>query len=317
MTVFTIIHGDDVDGLTCGAFLKRVKGGDFYLANYDNLEKALEQVNPPVDTLYMCDLNIRDGLEEELMRIREFASINIIDHHQMSPDLKKRLEKKGVNIRLETRDCAAVLVYDTFKNQLGQEGKRLAAYAAISDMFEEGPLADPILSKMDRKFAQHEAQILTHALSSDQSIDFKRSIMRALSEYNYPHRIEGAVEKAIQCLEDMAQIKETIPANSEIYGRVAVMEAKGDKSTGGISNLLIDTLGIDVGISYKVNEEYYNISLRGEKALEEHLGEISKKLGAKYSGFGGGHKRASGIKIPQENLKPLLAELITEINDEE
>ena len=314
MTTFTIIHGDDVDGLTCGAFIKRVKGGEFYLANYDNLDNALCKVNPPVDTLYICDLNIRDSLEHELKRIRKFASINIIDHHQMSPELMERLGKIGVNIRLETSDCAAMLVYDTFKSKLGLEGQRLAAYAAISDMFEDGPLADPILGKMDRKFAQHEAQLLTHALSSDQSIDFKRRVMDELSKYNYPHRIEGVVEKAILCLEEMTRIKESIPDKSEVFGRVALMEATGDNSTGGISNLLIDTLGVDVGISYKVNEEYYNISLRGEKELEEHLGDISKELGVKYEGFGGGHQRASGIKVPKENLKKLLEELVSRIN---
>jgi nanoRNase/pAp phosphatase (c-di-AMP/oligoRNAs hydrolase) len=92
------------------------------------------------------------------------------------------------------------------------------------------------------------------------------------------------------------------------------MEAMGDNSTGGISNLLIDTLGVDVGISYKVNENYYNLSLRGEKDLKEHLGDISKELGSKYNGFGGGHQRASGIKVPKENLKPLMDELIARIN---
>ncbi len=314
MTVFTIIHGDDVDGLTCGAFLKRVKGGEFYLANYDNLEHALKKVQLPVDSLYICDLNIRDELEHELVRIKKFASINIIDHHQMSPDLMERLRDIGVKIRLETSDCAAVLVYDTFKCALGREGRRLAAYAAISDMFEDGPLADPILGKMDRKFAQHEAQILTHALGADQTIEFKRRVMDELSKYNYPHRIEGVVEKSIQSLEEMSRIKEAIPSNAEIIGRVAIMEAKGDNSTGGLSNLLIDTLGVDVGISYKVNENYYNLSLRGEKDLEEHLGDISKELGLKYSGFGGGHQRASGIKVPKENLKPLLDELVGIIN---
>ena len=314
MTVFTIIHGDDVDGLTCGAFIKRVKGGEFYLANYDNIGNALRRVVPPVDTLYVCDLNIPEKFESELFRIREFASINIIDHHQMSPELLERLRKIGVNIRLETSDCAAILVYDTFKEQLGLEGQRLAAYAAISDMFEEGPLADPILSKMDRKFAQHEAQLLTHALSSDQSIDFKRMVMDELSKYNYPHRIEGVVEKAIMCLEEMTLIKEAIPDKSEVFGRVALMEAIGDNSTGGISNLLIDTLGVDVGISYKANEQYYNISLRGEKGLKEHLGDISKELGKKYEGFGGGHQRASGIKVPKKNLKLLLDELVSRIN---
>ncbi len=314
MTVLTIIHGDDVDGLTCGAFIKRVMGGDFYLANYDNLDNALEKVKPPVDALYICDLNIRDSLESELQRIRKFASIDIIDHHQMSPDLKENLLKIGVNIRLETDDCAAMLMYDSFKSQLGREGQRIAAYAAISDMFEDGPIADPILSRMDRKFAQHEAQLLTHALSSDQSIEFKRMVMDELSKYNYPHRIEGVVEKAIQCLEEMTKIKESIPEHSEVIGRVAIMEATDDNSTGGISNLLIDTLGVDVGISYKANEDYYNMSLRGEKDLAEHLGDISKELGKKYNGFGGGHQRASGIKVPKENLKHLLDELVKKLN---
>jgi oligoribonuclease NrnB/cAMP/cGMP phosphodiesterase (DHH superfamily) len=314
LTVFTIIHGDDVDGLTCGAFIKRVKGGEFYLANYDNLENALEKVQPPVDKLYICDLNIRDSLVTELLRIVDFASINIIDHHQMNASLKEKLVEIGVSIILDTNDCAAVLVYDKYKEDLGYEARRLAAYAAISDMFENGPLIDPILSKMDRKFVQHEAQLLTHALSNDKSIEFKRIVMDELSNYNYPHRIEGVVEKAIKCLEDMTVIKEIIPNNSEVIGRVAIMEAFGDYNTGGISNLLIDTLGVDIGISFKANDEYYNLSLRGEKKLEEHLGNISKELGLKYDGFGGGHQRASGIKIPKENLKQLLDELVKRIN---
>jgi oligoribonuclease NrnB/cAMP/cGMP phosphodiesterase (DHH superfamily) len=314
VTVFTIIHGDDVDGLTCGAFIKRVKGGEFYLANYDSLDNALAKVVPPVDTLYICDLNIRDELESELRRIMKFAKINIIDHHQMSPDLMKRLKKMEANIRLETSDCAAVLVYDTFKEKLGREARRLAAYAAISDMFEEGPLADPILGRMDRKFAQHEAQLLTHALGSDQSIEFKRRVMDELSNYAYPHRIEGVIDKAIQSLEEMTRVKESIPEHARIVDRVAIMEATGENSTGGLSNLLIDTLGVDVGISYKLNEHYYNLSLRGEKDLKEHLGDISKELGLKYHGFGGGHHRASGIKVPKENLEALLDDLLKRIN---
>jgi oligoribonuclease NrnB/cAMP/cGMP phosphodiesterase (DHH superfamily) len=314
LTTFTIIHGDDVDGIICGAFLNRVLGGEFYLANYDNFENALDKVQPPVDTLYICDLNIRDSLEPDLRRINRFANINIIDHHQMTPELLNKLIGMGVSIRLETGDCAAVLVYDTFKDQLGKEGRRLAAYAAISDMFENGPYIDPIMSKLDRKFAQHEAQLLTHALSSDQTIEFKRMVMNELSNYSYPHRIEGVVKKAIQCLEEMTLIKENIPENSEIDGRVAIMEVIGDYSTGAVSNLLIDTLGVDVGLSYKVNEDYYNLSLRGEKNLKEHLGKLSKELGEKYNGFGGGHKRASGIKIPKNNLQLLISEFKNRLN---
>lgn len=309
MTVYAIVHGDDVDGLTCGAFLRRLTGCSVYMANYDNLEHALGMVTPPVKTLYVCDLNIREALLPELLRIREFADVNIIDHHQMSDELMARLNDAGIGVVLDTRDCAGVLVYDTFRDELGPEGARIAAYAAISDMFEDGPLASQILAKIDRKFAQHEAQILTHALSMNQTIDFKRTVIEKLSRYGYPHRIPGAVDLAVQCLEEMTDMKERISAAAVQVGRMAYMESVDDYSTGGIANLIIDTLGVDVGVGYKVNDDHANISLRGELMLEEHLGDISSDLGEKYRGFGGGHQRASGVKIPKEHLEAFLADL--------
>jgi oligoribonuclease NrnB/cAMP/cGMP phosphodiesterase (DHH superfamily) len=314
MTVHTIVHGDDVDGLTCGAFLKKVTGCSIYLANYDNFEKALEYVQPPIDTLYLCDLNIRDELEPELMRIKEFSEVNIIDHHEISPELHERLSQQGFRISIDARDCAGVLVYNEFKEQLGRESARIAGYAAISDMFEKGPLASKILAKMDIKFAQHEAQILTHALSINQTIEFKRRIIDALADYMYPHRIEGAVELSIKCLEEMAQLKDLIKEKAIIKGRLAYMDAEGERSTGALANLIIDALGVDVGLSYKINEDYYNISLRGEKNISEHLGYICKNLGSKYGGFGGGHKRASGLKIPREYLASFLEDFIKILN---
>jgi oligoribonuclease NrnB/cAMP/cGMP phosphodiesterase (DHH superfamily) len=309
LKVHAIVHGDDVDGLTCGAFLKRIFDFEPYLANYDNLENALEKVQPPLDTLFICDLNLREALEPLLLRIINFAEVRIIDHHQMEEPFRTRLLENGFIIRLETDDCASILTYDTYKENLGVEGARLAAYAAISDMFENGPIASNILSKMDRKFAQHEAQILTHALSVDQTMDFKRLVIKELSEYNYPHRIPGAVEAAVRCLEEMTQIKEMIAAHTIVHGRIAYMEAVGEQSTGAVANLIMDTLGVDVGLSYKPNSEYVNVSLRGEKALSEHLGDIAKHLGEKYNGFGGGHQRASGVKIPKENLELFLRDI--------
>ena len=310
MTVHAIVHGDDVDGLTCGAFLRRLTGCDVYMANYDNLEHALGRVTPPVKTLYICDLNIREALVPDLMRIREFADVNIIDHHQMSDELMAKLRDAGISVVLDTRDCAGVLVYDVFREGLGQGAARIAAYAAISDMFEDGPLGSQILAKIDLKFAQHEAQILTHALSMNQTIDFKRVILDELSRYGYPHRIPGAVDLAVQCLEEMTEMKEKISAEAVSVGRLAHMAAVNEYSTGGTANLIIDTLGVDVGVSYKENGDYVNVSLRGELGLPEHLGDISRDLGEKYGGFGGGHQRASGVKIPRAHLEAFLADLI-------
>jgi oligoribonuclease NrnB/cAMP/cGMP phosphodiesterase (DHH superfamily) len=109
MTVLTITHGDDVDGLICGAFLKRLKNSEVFLANYDNLEIALGKVQQPVDTLYLCDLNIRASLEPLLNDINEFAEIFIIDHHQMDQAFMDNLVTSGVNVKLCISDCAGVL----------------------------------------------------------------------------------------------------------------------------------------------------------------------------------------------------------------
>jgi RecJ-like exonuclease len=310
MTGHAIVHGDDADGLTCGAFLKRLTGCDVYLANYDNLENALARVQPPVTSLTICDLNVREALEGELMRIRGFAQVTIIDHHQMDAGFMGRLRELGVKVTLDTRDCAAVLVYEAHKERLGRDAARLAAYAAISDMFEDGPAASAILARMDRKFAQHEAQILTHALTRDQTLEFRRHVMDWLSRYAYPHRIPGAVETAVRGLEDMAAIKDVILSGAAVRGRVAFMEAVGDHSTGAMANLLMDALGVDVGLSYKANGECVNVSLRGMTGLSEHLGDMAKALGQRLGGFGGGHQRASGVKLPKDRLEAFIDEVV-------
>jgi len=56
------------------------------------------------------------------------------------------------------------------------------------------------------------------------------------------------------------------------------------------------------------------MSLRGEKMLEEHLGDMCKEIAGKHGGFGGGHQRASGMKIPKESLQAVLDEFDSRLN---
>ncbi len=120
--------------------------------------------------------------------------MTIIDHHPMEKSLSDALSGLGVEIVHDTRDCASVLVYDHFKDRLEVDAARLAAYAAVSDMFEDGPVASRLMDGMDRKFVQHEALMLSAALGCDQSETFKRRLLGELSHYAYPHRIKGVVE---------------------------------------------------------------------------------------------------------------------------
>ena len=57
-----------------------------------------------------------------------------------------------------------------------------------------------------------------------------------------------------------------------------------------------------------------NISLRGERRLPEHLGDLATRLSKKYGGFGGGHARASGAKVPRDKLDSFIADLAAALN---
>ena len=309
-----ITHGDDPDGLVCAALLRRLFGTETILANYDDLEEALGGIEPGYDSLYITDLNLREALVPQIERIRGFATVTIIDHHPMEPTLSAWLRSLGVEIIHDTSDCASALVYDHFKEQLEKDAARLAAYAAVNDMFEDGPIASKLMDGMDRKFVGHEALLLGSALGSDQSKPFKERIVEELSRYAYPHRIRGVVEAAMSQLEKIVRIKETIPGRAKILGRLAYMECGEDLSTGEVANIVMDTLLVPVGLCWKEQGEMVNISMRGERRLPEHLGDIASRLSKRHGGFGGGHARASGAKVPRAKLDAFLADLAGELN---
>lgn len=309
-----ITHGDDPDGLVCAALLRRLFGTETILANYDDLEEALEGIEPGYDSLYITDLNLREALVPQIKRIRGFATVTVIDHHPMEPTLSAWLRSLGVEIIHDTSDCASALVYDHFRDDLEKDAARLAAYAAVTDMFEDGPIASRLMDGMDRKFVGHEALLLGSALGSDQSKPFKEMIVDELSRYAYPHRIKGVVKAAMSQLENIVRIKETVPGRATIIGRLAYMECGEDLSTGEVANIVMDTLLIPVGLCWKDQGEMVNISMRGERRLPEHLGDIAARLSKKHGGFGGGHARASGAKVPHAKLDAFLADLARELN---
>jgi nanoRNase/pAp phosphatase (c-di-AMP/oligoRNAs hydrolase) len=314
MLTANITHGDDVDGLTCGALLIHLFDANITLANYDDLEEALTGIGKDVDRLFITDLNLREALLPLIKGITTHASVTIIDHHPMEKSLAEQLRGLCVEIVHDTKDCASVLVYNYFREKFDVGAARLTVYAAVSDMFEDGPIASRLMDGMDRKFVQYEALMLSAALSNDQSESFKRRLLEELSHYAYPHRIRGVVEASVSQLEKIVKIKEIVPVRARVIGRLAVMKCSDESSTGEVANIVMDTLLIPVGMCWKEQGEMVNISIRGERKLPEHLGDLATRVSKKYGGFGGGHARASGAKIPRDKLDAFIHDLASELN---
>ena len=307
--VVVISHGEDADGITCAALLKRMKAAYPILVNYDDLKDALRSIQPPLDELYFCDLNVRDDLVEEILRITGFTRVTIIDHHPTTAGILERLEKAGAEVVHDPRDCASVLLYNRFRDELGRKAGRMAAFAAWADQFEDGPIADALLREYDRQSVQHEGLLLAHALPQRPTREFRATVLEAISRLEPPHRVPGVPETALEHLEETATLIETLTGKAKRLRVLAYMKADEGTSIGSVAGLITDAMGTQVGLCYKLKGDLINISLRSRRGLPYHLGEITRQVATGLGGFGGGHKRASGASIPGEALKRFLEEM--------
>lgn len=307
--VICISHKEDADGIICASLLRRLRDACSILVSYDELEDVLSGIAPTVHELYICDINIREELVSPILRISSFARVAIIDHHPTAKDVLNELGRAGIHTVFSPLDCASVLLYNHFKDRLGRGGARLAAYAAISDQFEDGPVASKIISMFDKHYTQYEALLLTYSLLKEDSPSFKDMMVDALSRYVFPHKIHGVLQKVSEQIEVISNLIELLPHRSNLIGRLAYTEVTDESSLGTMAGLILDSMDVDIGLSYRVNGEYVDLSVRARRGFNIHLGEITKMTAKKCGGYGGGHSRASGAKIPKKNLTLFLKDL--------
>ena len=308
-TILCISHGEDADGLTCAGLLKRLKDAPPILVTYDELEGALKSVEPPLEELYLCDLNVREALVGDILRISGFARVTLIDHHPSPEGLLERLEEAGVTVVHSPLDCASVLLYDHFREELGREAGRMAAFAAWADQFEDGPLAEALLRDYDRQSVQLEGLLLAYALVNQPSKEFRKFVVGEISDLNLPHRMEGVLEAATAHLEDMSKLVESLKESAVRLGELAYVEGTDEDPIGSVAGIITDALGVDVGLCYKEKGDLVNLSIRSRRGLPFHLGEITRQIATRNGGFGGGHKRASGASIPRGSLRKFIGDL--------
>lgn len=294
--------------------MRRLKDATPIMVTYDDLKGALRGIKPGIDELYVCDLNIRDDLVDEILRITDFCKVTIIDHHPTTEGALTKLEQEGVEVIHDTRDCASVLLYNRYRDKLGRQAGRMAAFAAWADQFEDGPLAVELLRGYDRQSVQHEGLILAHALTESPSEEFKSHVMEEITQLNFPHRIQGVPEAALTYLETTSTFIEALPEMAHRLGVLAYVEASEGMPIGAIAGLITDALGTVVGLCYRIGPDRANISIRSRRGINFHLGEITRRVATSRGGFGGGHKRASGASIPIGEIHAFMVDLEDEIS---
>ena len=305
-----ITHGKDVDGLSSAAIVKMVTNADVILSDYDTIISDLTMVEK-VDSLYICDLGMNDRTEEgflkQVKRVRKFASVTLLDHHPMTPSVRSSLKKMGVKVHHNLNECASVIVYLALKSKTRESAKLLASYGAITDYLDSSQKASEIIEMYDRQFLLLEATLLSHAMGRKTDLRFRHRLVDALADGVFPHQIPGISKYSTEQAEKVSLLLKSVKTKGKKKKGLAYFLTE-ERSTGNVANLLPGAFGVKVGLSLKLNsrDESYDVSARGLSSFEGHLGDIMAKVSSKVGGYGGGHKLASGARIPPGSVNKFL-----------
>jgi len=273
----------------------------------------LRSIQESYDLVYFCDLGINETIIEEFSRIRRFAELTYIDHHPLDDDFSEALQEMGVEVVYDRRECASVLTFNLFQGSLPREAGLLASYAAFSDRLEDGPIARELIQNYDRDFVLFETMLLSYCLKRA-DVDLKRRVVRHLSELEYPHQIKGVTKLALEQADRTAVLRRELPSRASNLHDIAYAETEGD-SPETVANLLLDVCEASIGIGYNTDQQNQtsDLSIRGRSGLEIDLGRATSQLAEMLGGFGGGHSRASGARIPTPNVKKFIRGLAHQI----
>jgi len=238
LKVMCVTHGKDVDGCVSASIIKLATNSNFLLTNYGGIDKSLKRIKDIYDIVYICDLGINDTIIDELKRIRSFSELVYIDHHHVDQSLLTQLRDIGVEIIHDLRDCASVLTFDLFKDKIPREAGLLACYGAYSDRLENGHLAKEIIQNFDRDFVLFETMLLTYALDRA-DLNFKKKIVKGLSNLEYPHNIDNVTTHALNQVNRIAELRKGWGLILEVWeGYAADPEIRFKGSSGGLATAL-------------------------------------------------------------------------------
>jgi RecJ-like exonuclease len=316
-------HMEDADGVSAAALVRQAFGGDTILVDYPGMMPAIEALakDEKLGALYICDLGISKSNQDKFVEVlselrKKRVSITYIDHHDMDPEIIKKLQKVKVKIIHDVNECTTVQVHDAFKSKLNDHAAFVAACAAITDYMEDRPKGAKLLQIYDRQFALISATVLTYNIVGHQKDpDYLLYLVEILSESKYPHEIPNSFEFAQIQVEKLASMIEKVKKSLKTMKNLGYMEIL-DAGASGAVNFVLGLSGKEVGVAYKerVDHGIYAVSIRGSKSCKIHLGRMVNSLAQEFGGSGGGHDKACGAVIPKDKIMPFIKEFNTRLS---
>jgi RecJ-like exonuclease len=298
-----------------------LKVKNIFLADYPSLLNILDYVisicrkNKKFTRVIICDLGLNKKNQDVFIeKIQYLISNNIqivyIDHHYLDFPVKDKLVNIGVKLIHNIEECTSVQIYYLCKKKLNSKYSFYASAAALTDYMESRPLANILVSKYDRTFLMLESCFLSYIISSSQkNIDFLKYVSKSISIFKLPHELKNGFILVKQFSDKISKALSVIESKIIKLDNIAYLNHDLDLASSMIVNFVLGLSGKQVGIAFKLKENInsYVLSIRGSKELTVHLGKLVNDLSSELNGSGGGHDKACGAVIPQENMDLFLS----------
>jgi nanoRNase/pAp phosphatase (c-di-AMP/oligoRNAs hydrolase) len=313
--VHCISHKDDPDGLCNAAIVRCATRCSFSLTGYEDLERVLAEAPRGLDWLVLGDL----GLSEKIELINGLSAVArhvlYLDHHLLSAESKKALQRARVIVRHSLNNCTSVLAWDVFRDQLPEGAVNLAAYGAVTDPPVSGRLTRQVMLRTSWNLDAYEGHLLALALSSPAcTTALRETTVRELATLKLPHQIVPVRRLADQQAASMLRIQRQLCGRAEVRRRIAVARG-GRLSLGTTAELLLGVPNVVASLVYHTTRTpaHTRISVRSTDECDRHLGRVLSKLSRRVGGEGGGHEIAAGAMVPTARLQEFLRLFIREV----
>jgi hypothetical protein len=315
--VHCISHKDDPDGLSNAALVRCATKCSFSLTGYEDLERVLADAPRGLDWLVLGDL----GLSEKTELIDNLPAIArhvlYLDHHLLSVESKRALQRARVIVRHSLDNCTSVLAWDVFRDRLPEGAVNLAAYGAVTDPPVSGRLTRQVMLKTSWNLDAYEGHLLALALSSRAcTTALRETTVRELAQLKLPHQIVPVRRLADRQATSMLRIQRQLFGQAEVRRRIAIARG-GRLSLGTTAELLLGVPNVVASLVYHTTRPtaHTRISVRSTDECDRHLGKLLSTLSRRVGGEGGGHKIAAGAMVPTKRLQEFLRLFVKEVGE--
>jgi oligoribonuclease NrnB/cAMP/cGMP phosphodiesterase (DHH superfamily) len=324
--VTVVSHSKDADGICSAALIHHLTGANVILTDYVEMVETMSKIDPAKE-IFVCDLGLNkttfDGFLQELKRLLNHGQVHYIDHHPIDQEYEQKLKEAGIDLYHSKDESAAVLVYEKFESQLGNDPKMkvLACCGAITDYLDLQPFARKLISSFDRQFLLYEATVLSFSIAMIgrdgpvASLTLKRFVEELGAQGKFPHEIDNASSYAQEFVSNSAKLIEKARRHGKKMKNFAYIKTR-EASSGNAANFLIGALDVLVGVVFKEDgPDDYEISLRSIQESKHDLGKIVGKISNELEASGGGHVHAAGSRIRKDQFDQFIQMLDHELSN--